>query len=36
MVSVFIIIRIVCVAAAYKIKLECGYNNESCSAAHKI
>ena len=31
-----VIVRIVCFAAAYKIKLKCGYSNEAYSAVHKI
>jgi hypothetical protein len=30
-----VIIRIVCVALAYKIKLKCRHNNEAYSAVHK-
>ena len=30
-----VIIHVVCIAVAYKIKLKCGYSNEAYSSAHK-
>jgi hypothetical protein len=36
MVIIVVLVRIVCFAAAYKIKLKYGYNNEACSAVHYI